>query len=238
MWCSHLFSLCRFKNNISALVLAAAFNVNVDYCPDVLTPQLLVGATTQGHPVSFCPRGGQATTRTPWAVSGSLRLNQEAPSRSVLTGLYDSDAKTRLWRKKYNILPYIHAGPCLIFRVYMVWFYWTKWIRIILHTVPCSLLCQRKSFRHLLDIRLAQLENRTEYSHLILLQCSSSQKRAIFPEANMVLWINNTQKYSCPLDGNYFIILIVVFKFKLMPPVWCRCLRLTTDPYHDSLLIL
>lgn len=57
--------------------------------PTSLLLQLLVGDTTQGRLVSSSPRGGQATTKTPWVVSGSLRLSRVAPSRLVLTGLCD-----------------------------------------------------------------------------------------------------------------------------------------------------
>ena len=64
--------------------------------------QLLAGATTQGRLVSSSPRGGQATTKTPWVVSGSLRPSREAPSRSALTGLYDSAATTQPWKLRYT----------------------------------------------------------------------------------------------------------------------------------------
>ncbi len=57
--------------------------------------QLLAAATTQGRLVSSSPRGGPATTKTPLVVSGSLRLSREAPSKSALTGLYDSAATTQ-----------------------------------------------------------------------------------------------------------------------------------------------
>lgn len=66
--------------------------------PSPLLLQLLAGATTQDRLVSSSPRGGQVTTKTPWVVSGSLRPSQETPSRSALTGLYDSNRATHPWR--------------------------------------------------------------------------------------------------------------------------------------------
>lgn len=124
MWRSHFdfVDSTTKKNNNSALLLAAAFIFTVDRRPDFSTFQLLVGATTQGHLVSFFPPGGLATTRTPWAVSGSLRLSQGAPSRSVLTGLYDSPETTRLWMRKYAVHSHIFTqscGLCLIFYFFL-----------------------------------------------------------------------------------------------------------------------
>lgn len=71
--------------------------------------QLLVGATTPGPLVSSFPLGGQATTKTPWVVSGSLRPSREAPSRSALTGLYDSASTTHPWKQRCTHILYINT---------------------------------------------------------------------------------------------------------------------------------
>lgn len=53
----------------------------------------------------------------------------------------------------------------------------------------------------------------------------------VFPESNTVFWINITQICGSPLAGNYFTLLIVILKLKLV--TCCGCLQLTKDPYQD-----
>lgn len=82
------------------LFLIHFFSLNTSHHSCTSLPlQLLVGVTTQGRLVSSSPRGGRATTKTPWVVSGSLRPSQEAPSRSALTGSCDSSSATQLWKR-------------------------------------------------------------------------------------------------------------------------------------------
>lgn len=96
--------LCGYKTILRS---SALFNLYLyplhpsHHSSTSLLLQLLVGATTRGHLVSSSLRGGQATTKTPWVVSGLLRLSQEAPSRSALTGLYDSHAAIQWWKQLY-----------------------------------------------------------------------------------------------------------------------------------------
>lgn len=75
------------------------------YAPLKLLPllQLLVEDTTQGHLVSSSPPGGQATTKIPWVVSGSLRPSWDAPSRLALTGLYDSTATSQPLKQRHTL---------------------------------------------------------------------------------------------------------------------------------------
>lgn len=99
--CSSLFCTCLLLSPL-CVFFEFFFSLNTSHHSYIsLPPQLLVGVTTQGRLVSSSPRGGRATTKTPWVVSGSLRPSQEAPSRSALTGSCDSSPATQLWKWRY-----------------------------------------------------------------------------------------------------------------------------------------
>lgn len=114
-WEKHLWGLCRSKGRFSLtkqtlfIVRSGGFIVSgkISDCFCVvltrsstsLCVQPPAEVTTQGCLVSSFPRGGQATTKTRSVVSGSLRLSQETPSRSALTGLSDSSSTIELWKQ-------------------------------------------------------------------------------------------------------------------------------------------
>jgi len=97
-----LFSLMH----LFCFVLYSPCSSSLKNIPTSLLLQLLVGGTTQGHLVSSSPRGGQATTKIPWVVSGSLRPRWGAPSRLALTGLYvttEPTQPTQLWNQRHTL---------------------------------------------------------------------------------------------------------------------------------------